>query len=92
MATEFPQELAHAFELALQALERATAFAAAGGPVPRELLEQAEKLVGAGVTLIAVATGATPRDVADRIFVVAMSDDQWRERLCAIRQGNTPPA
>jgi hypothetical protein len=90
MATDPNQErVAEAVALARRALERAAAFGAAGGEVAPEITAYAEELVKAAVTVLAVASGTTPREISERLHTAAMSDHEWRAALDELRGGGT---
>lgn len=85
--TEHERELPQAVELASHELERASAFTVAYGTTPEpHVLDYAEQLAQASLTLLAVVADQTPRGVAERLFENAIQDEHWQARLEEPRQ------
>jgi hypothetical protein len=81
------RELPQAVELAGRELERAAAFTVAYGTTPEpHVIDDAERLAQASLTLLAVVADQTPRWVAERLFKSALQDEHWQARLDELRQ------
>jgi hypothetical protein len=81
------RELPQAVELARHELDRASAFTVAYGTTPEpHVIDHAERLAQASLTLLAVVADQTPRWVAERLFKNAFQDEHWQARLDELRQ------
>jgi hypothetical protein len=86
---EHERELPQAVELASQELERASAFSVAYGTTPEpHVLDSAEQLAQASLTLLAVVADQTPHQVAERLLKkkIARDDKHWQSRLDELRR------
>jgi hypothetical protein len=82
-------ELPEAVELACHGLERASAFTVAYGTTPEpHVIDYAEQLAQASLTLLAVVADQTPRQIAERLFKqkIALDDKHWQARLDELRR------
>jgi hypothetical protein len=82
------RELPQAVELARHELERASAFSVAYGTTPEpHVIDYAERLAQASLTLLAVVADQTPHQVAERLFKkkIALDDEHWQSRLDELR-------
>lgn len=87
MAKDPERELPQAVEVARRELERASAFTVAYGTTPEpHVIDYAERLAQASLTLLAVVSDQTPRWVAERLVKNALQDEQWNARLDELRQ------
>jgi len=87
--TEHERELPQAVELASHELERASAFTVAYGTTPEpHVLDYAEQLAEASLTLLAVVADQTPHQVAERLLKkkIARDDKHWKSRLDELRR------
>jgi hypothetical protein len=81
------RELPEAVELARRGLERASAYTVAYGTTPEpHVIDDAERLAQASLTLLAVVADQTPRWVAERLVKNALQDEQWQARLAELRR------
>jgi hypothetical protein len=83
------RELPEAVELAYHELERASAFTVAYGTTPEpHLIDYAERLAQASLTLLAVVANQTPHQIAERLFKkrIALDDKHWQARLDELRR------
>jgi hypothetical protein len=87
--TGHERELPQAVELASHELERASAFTVAYGTTPEpHVIDYAEQLAQASLTLLAVVADQTPHQVAERLLKekVARDDKHWQSRLDELRR------
>jgi hypothetical protein len=83
------RELPEAVELACHELERASAFTVAYGTTPEpHVIDDAERLAQASLTLLAVIANQTPHQVAEQLFEkrIALDDKHWQTRLDELRR------